>query len=273
MENIQDTTNIKELNIPGAHNASTKFCNFLLISKCQSLSIYELLNIGVRVLDLRVNGEDVVHSFVKCKKSYFFKTLKIYDVVSDIYKFLEKNPTETVIIVFKNDGRVSGNECFNILKEKIISKNSEKWFLKNEFPIISQVRGKIILINRANEMSGINFSNMPYQSKFLTSSLKEFSNDGINKVTVQDFYLLRRKTKWLKSIKPILDKENSYKNRFVFNCFSTAAFPFIPFFNSVYINRKFLNYNLKNKGHYGVLMFDFQNIEITQKIIKSNFKN
>ncbi len=270
MKNIPDFLNIKDINIPGAHNASTKFCQFGLFSCCQKLSVIELLNIGVRALDLRVDGENMVHSFTACKKSFFGKALKIHDVIEDIINFLECNPSETVIVFFKNDGKTDGNTCLDILK-KIIEKNPDKWYLENSFPVLSEVRGKIILLNRINSSIGIDFSGMPYQGGTKNSFAEDFSPNGKDTVTVQDRYALSIKRKWFDAVEPILKCENNYKDNLILNHLSTAGMPFIPRFNSAFINRKFAETELKRNGNYGILMLDFQSRKTAGKIIDSNF--
>ncbi len=271
MKSIPDTQNIISLNIPGAHDASTKYCQLGLFSSCQKLTVKEMMNIGVRAFDLRVDGENMVHSFTKCKKTRFGKNLTIYDVTNDILEFLKDNPTETVIVFFKNDGKTSSRDCLDLLVKNIIKKIPEMWFLENRLPFLSEIRGKIILINRIDSSTGIDFSKMPYQGGTKDTHAEDFSSDGIGTVTVQDRYVLTRKRKWQEAVKPVLENENQYVNKLVLNHLSTAGMPFIPRFNSAYINRRFLSFRLKSKGHYGIIMADFQSSEIADKIIKSNF--
>ena len=111
---------------------------------------------------------------------------------------------------------------------------------------------------------------MPYQGDTKNSFAEDFSPDGIITVTLQDRYLLPRKRKWKEGVKPVLENENEYKNNVIVNYLSSAGMPFIPRYNSKYVNRRFLNYDLKEKGKYGLLMVDFINREISEKIIKSN---
>ncbi len=269
MSKIDDSENIKDINIPGAHDSSTQYCRFSLFSRCQSLSINEMLNIGVRAFDLRVDGENAVHSFCKCKETRFGKTLKFYNVIETLRIFLEHNPTETVLLFFKNDGKISGEICLNLLRDKI-NENPESWYLENKFPKISEVRGKIILINRINSEIGIDFSAMPYQGSNKTFDAQLFSVDGVDTVLVQDRCTLSRKKKWSRAVLPILESGEKYEGYFIFNHLSSAGIPYIPSFNARYINREFLNDNLKPNGCYGTVMVDFINFEVARKIINTN---
>ncbi len=273
MKEIPDYKSIKEINIAGAHDASTRFCEFGLFSSCQSLSVRDMLNIGVRALDLRVDGENMVHSFTKCKKARFGAALKIYDIIKDITEFLKANPSETVIVFFKNDGKTNGKTCLDLLVDNIINKNFDEWYLENRFPCLAEVRGKIVLINRVDSSIGIDFSKMPYQGGMKETFAEDFLPNTYDTVTVQDRYVLTRKKKWCCAVKPILENESRYKGKFVLNHLSTAGLPLVPRFNAVYINRKFLKFSLKSGGNYGFLMCDFLSSAITQKIIKTNFLN
>ncbi len=227
-----------------------------------------MLKIGVRVFDLRVDGEKMVHSFTKCKKSRFGKALTVYDVTQDIFSFLEQNPSEAVVAFFKDDGKISGQECLAILK-KIIAGSPEKWWLENEIPTLSQARGKIILLNRIDSSIGIDFSKMPYQGGGKSGEAQDFSPNGQATVTVQDRYTLPRRRKWEAAVLPLLGANESEK--LILNHLSSAGLPFIPRFNARYINKRFLKHPLKENGYYGWLMLDFINSELAEKIIKTNF--
>ncbi len=273
MKNIPDWKNLKEINIPGTHDSSTKFCSFSLISSCQSKTYRQQLCMGVRAFDVRVDGENLVHSFCKCKKSRFGRVLHLSDVIDDVTSFLKENPSETVLLIFKDDFKTSGAECFRLLYENYISKNRDIWYTENRFPILGEVRGKIVLIRRTDsfdENIGLNFRCMPYQGGMSEFDSEDFSPNGLDFVTVQDCYNVPFWKKWSNAVKPMFEKTGIHKNNFVLNFLSCAGFIFIPKINSSYINRKFKRFTLKKGEHYGTLMFDFINEEITEKIILSN---
>ncbi len=266
---IPDETNIKNINFSATHDSATRLCEFSLISRCQNKSILSQLKIGVRVLDLRVDGENMVHSFAKCKASNG-KNLTIYKVIDNIYSFLEENPTETVIVFFKNDGKISGEECLKILVENIISKNKNKWYLENRFPALGEVRGKVILANRINSSIGIDFSRMPYQPNKNGGEGDVFSVNDCESVFLQDYCLMPRDKKWNIAVLPTLNK--SFSDMLLLNYLSTSGFPYIPKINSDKINEKFKSFNLIDLMQYGIIMVDFINEGLSRKIIKTNFK-
>ncbi len=273
MKNMGDEKSVKDINIPGTHDSTTRYCQLSLFSRCQNKSISEQLQLGVRAFDIRVEGTGLVHSFCKCKKSLFGPQLKICDVVEDILSFLSENPTETVLMMFKMDKGKDSAECLDLLYENHIRTNPDKWYIEEKIPTLGEVRGKIILIRRTQsnlEKSGIDFTGMPYQGGTKETKWENFSPNSSDVVTIQDRYSLLWMKKWKMAVKPLLENSEDFKGNMVFNYLSDASFPFIPRLISVYVNRKFLKFRLKKQNHYGVIMLDFVNQKLTEKIIETN---
>lgn len=274
MKNIGDEKLLSEINIPGTHDSGTKYCSFSLFSRCQNKSISEQLEIGIRVFDIRVDKMTLCHSFCKCRKSFIGKTLTLNDVLDDMFSFLNKNPSETILMFFKMDNGKDSSLCFDLLYDNFIKTNPEKWYLENKIPTLGEVRGKIVLLKRAEskyEKSGIDFNTMPYQGDTKTADWQNFSPNGVDDVIIQDRYMLTRKRKWKEAVKPLLKEGESLKESMIFNFLSSAGFPLVPLFNASYVNRQFRKYSLTKGNYYGVIMIDFANEKITEKIIETNF--
>lgn len=95
-------------NISGYFPEITK--NFTLN---QDLNIYDQLNIGTRILDLRISYYDNTYY---CSHTYYCTTL--IDILSQITKFMSENPNEFIIIRYKEDQKHKGrnkNKKFNII--------------------------------------------------------------------------------------------------------------------------------------------------------------
>ncbi len=270
MSLISDSTSVSNINIPGAHNSAAHFCRLSLFTRCQKYTVSELLSIGVRVLDIRVNGENVVHSFVNCRKSIFGNVLKISEIVETIYDFLKENPTETVFVLYKNDGKISGEKCLSVLKN-VITKNKDLWYLENKMPLLSEARGKIVLLNRINSSIGVDFSRFPYQGGNKECHFESFAINENETVIMQDRYTLNPLEKWQKAIYPLIDNETDIGGDLIFNYLSAAGFPYLPVCISHYVNKKFMNCNLIKGRYYGIVMADFISPTICEKIIKTNF--
>lgn len=81
------------------------------IFQCQDTDIKTQLENGYRYLDMHLvlKNDNLIlkHNFAKCKKesSIFSTPLTLDDVLEDIYTFLDKHPSETVIFCAKKENR------------------------------------------------------------------------------------------------------------------------------------------------------------------------
>lgn len=270
MKNIGNDKLLSEINIPATHDSATKYCDFSLVSSCQSFTISEQLYMGVRCFDIRVDGMKLVHAFCKCKKSPFGKQLALIDIISDMLMFLRENSSETIIMSFKMDAGENSAKCLEMLFKLFIEVNEDSFFVENRIPALKEVRGKICLVRRTDslrETAGLDFSKMPDQGAKDKVTPEIFSPNGTDFVLVQDRYNLSRKKKWEMAVKPLLENE---QEGFVFNFLSTAGLPVIPRYNAKYINKEFMSFPLEKGRKYGVLSFDFITPLITEKIIDTN---
>lgn len=161
MQKIPDDVNISSLSIPGTHNSAACFKFAPLSVQCQGRSIKQQLLNGVRFLDMtlsknfisrgaKVDDLIVVHGKfpVKLSGPYKFKS-----VLNDVYHFLDKFPTETVLmsIRFENtmlhwDPKI--DEFAKVLFERYIAHNRRRWYLSSKIPSLKYSRGKIVLLRR-----------------------------------------------------------------------------------------------------------------------------
>lgn len=288
MKDIDGETKLFTLSIPGTHDSVTQHVQFSKATKCQDLDILGQLNIGVRALDLRVKSEDdrlkMVHAFAKAFNTgnHFGSQMDMANVLDLCYRFLEKNPSETIIIQFKNDNNKENEKCFDLLYKKYICKNKSKWYLKAKVPTIDEARGKIVLVRRCKmdlnspdysvEECGIDFSNWVEQDEITPYALPLETKSEDNAV----FYILDRfkykpEPRWDECIKPFLDERTEFDGNYVICYLSTAGGVKGPEQNAKHINQMFMEYPLDKNKHYGIFYVDFPNEELTSKIISHNF--
>ena len=100
MAAVDGSRSLTELSIPGAHDAGARFEPLKGTTKCQNLTISELLNVGVRFLDIRCcnTGKEfsIYHGPV-------FQRLTFAQALTAVSDFLKTNPTETVIMSIKEE--------------------------------------------------------------------------------------------------------------------------------------------------------------------------
>lgn len=114
---IPDEALITEINMPGTHDSGTQYMNIAAshpLASCQYWSISEQLEHGIRVLDIRVEGNKnvsgwknmyICHDCWRCVKSSSSDPDYLYlgDVVNASTDFLKKHTGETVVIYMSPD--------------------------------------------------------------------------------------------------------------------------------------------------------------------------
>ncbi|CAF0720979.1 unnamed protein product [Brachionus calyciflorus] len=212
MSMLPDNLSILNISIPGTHNSASRTSGNYFV-KCQSLTIEQQLNAGIRFLDLRLRHIENVFAL---HHDIIFLKLFFGDVLNLIENFLIKNPTETILIRAKEEYKPhKNNRSFNQTFESYF-KRYQKVFWKGSTrnPTIGDLRGKILLIkNFASETLGLEY----------------------NQFEIQDDYYLNHNwklyNKWLKVKAHLLIANSSYKsthNGFI-NYLSGSGWSF-PFF-------------------------------------------
>ena len=287
MKEIDSSKNLFELNIPGTHDCVTQFVQLPHFARCQDRNIYEQLNIGVRALDIRVKPKNerllMIHAFTKAfnTPNRLGKQMDFADVLEHIYNFLERNPSETVIIQFKNDTGKNFEKSFDNLFKTYITPDIEKWYLKNKVPTLGEARGKIVLLRRClmdesnpkytDENTGIDFSKWVEQEEVIPDSLllETGSADGARFI-IQDRYKYKAEPKWNDCVKPFLDERKAFCGDYVICYLSTSGGYAGPKNNADFINPEFMKYKIEKGTYLGTVYLDFPTPEITRKIIGSN---
>ncbi|KAI1023047.1 hypothetical protein LB503_000748 [Fusarium chuoi] len=154
MHELHDDWPLTLLSIPGTHNSPT--CYTALPSvRCQAVDVLEQLKNGVRFLDVRVSvspDDDelaLVHSVfpISLTGTKYFKHM-----LEDIYKFLDENSSETVIMSIKREGTGRGNDeqLGKYLKHSYVDKRRSRWWTEPKIPTLGGARGRIVIVRRFN---------------------------------------------------------------------------------------------------------------------------
>lgn len=155
MRSLRDDTPLSALSIPGTHNSPT--CHRALPSvRCQATSPPEQLDNGVRFFDIRVQPEaplDPGRDGLILVHGVFPISLTgnkyLRDLVKEVYTFLDRNPSETVIMSLKREGTGDATDAqlSRILRDHYAGDPS-RWFTTPRIPYLGEARGKIVLIRR-----------------------------------------------------------------------------------------------------------------------------
>ena len=303
MSKINDNKKIILINIPGTHDSAA--CNMNRISfslaKTQDLDILGQLKIGIRNFDIRVvqgsnedtsDNEDIIccHGICDCYVSPNFgdnRKITYKSILLDIKRFLEENPSETVLIgtyrgrgsnfnVFIRAYQIFHEYVGNIsityrpdltLKEvrgKIINYTLiESEFDKDKKRIVG-ARGKNIL-----QSTGIGDVHKKYQN---CATFKTNGNIKIREMKdMFDIYNMTLEEAEIKEKNKVMTFPISYSISCTGeydNCLPN------PLNQAIIIHSFIQRENVFKKGYYyGWLNMDFANINTTSKLINSNFTN
>lgn len=286
MKNISDDKKITAINIPGTHDSACCNIDFAFISKTQSLTVYQQLNIGVRYFDFRFKFDlskfIANHSICYCRKKWGFwnEVLTADDIVADCLEFLRNNPSETILFQLKEAQSHTGHEFYNEFYKRYIEKSKDAWFLTNRIPDLGEVRGKIVLLRAVSvdadrftdENCGIDFTSYPYVGTYnfddwKNGEISTLSGDVYSEMFVQDSYKSEGKHKW-GTVTRFLESGLSPDE---FNiCLTSCTRLRVPSVNAMQINKLIKSYDFSKGKTYGIIAVDFADSELCEKIINTN---
>jgi 1-phosphatidylinositol phosphodiesterase len=162
MWDYPDNTWLGSMTLPGSHESGATVEPVAGTAQCQSLSIFDQLNSGVRFLDIRCrhyNDSFVIHH------GSVYQHLNFDDVLVAVTTFLHDNPSETVLLSVKEEYTASGNTrpFTDTMIAYLNNTNYANYFwrggasspwCKDYLPTLGEVRGKIILVRRFASFSG-----------------------------------------------------------------------------------------------------------------------
>ena len=262
MSQINDSTKITDLSIPGSHDSGALHSIADVSGKCQDLNIKSQLNIGVRFFDIRLklknNQLDIVHSFVDQK-------LKFVDVLNDMVNFIKENNSEFLIISIKKESdTINSKYSFEETVLNLLSNYNDIIQFDNQLPeTIKEARGKIYIISRFETNIGI----QAYDHWLDSTSFK------LNDLYIQDNYCINdietKKQDILNTLE--LSNQNNYLYLNYTSCYLDNTFPPTYAGTSALEINPWLIENLDKINGHGILISDFVTKELTHKIIERNF--
>lgn len=272
MKNIDDSTSITTLSIPGSHDSGALHSIGDLSGKCQDLSILNQINAGVRFFDIRLSQRNnelkVVHGIVD-------QDLNFSQILNDFSTFLKENPSEGLIISIKKESdSVNTTASFDESLKNALSSYSLIWDTSGKIPEnLGKLRGKIFLISRyENNSIGLDAYDR-WQDPDSSSTTNTFTIETSN-LHVQDFYM----------VKNIEDKQNEITNCFDFSgknlnyltlnfssCYFLNSFPPSYAGSAAKIINNWLKSEIKERKNLGIIISDFVTSELSKTIYERNF--
>lgn len=269
MNGIRGHVSITDVTIPGTHDTcATKKAAY---AQCQTLSIPDQLAMGIRFLDIRCHH---------CKNEFpinhgpVYQDINFHKVLQQTTDFLKKNPSEFIIMSVKEEHNAIGNtRSFEETLKAHLSNYSEYLYLGRDFPSVSQVRGKIVLLSR-------------YASNTIGLNARPWRDDATfeipdSRIRVQDEYRVSifYKSKMSK-VAPILKEANSERARhdskanwlYINFCSGwNAGWPTAAQIIAGNTNAELLQ-RLANSTsrRYGIIVMDYPCDDVVNSIIRQN---
>lgn len=154
---IADDTRINELALPGTHDAAawTHYWNVPSSTPgtwAQRKSITEQLDLGVRVLDLRIGWTRGWTWYIGMFHGPVYLNLTLQDVLTDIRNWLAQHAEEFVILIFQQQGKASkadlANEVRTMLRDTFGTDLYPFVSTAGFWPTLGELRGKVMAMGR-----------------------------------------------------------------------------------------------------------------------------
>lgn len=288
MSMVSDDVKLSSISIPGTHDSASRYCTIGFFTSCQDSSMLEQLQNGYRYLDIRLmlndnkDGFILNHGTFKCRQGLlpWSDPVTYKSLCEDTYAFLQENPTETVIFavkIEKSDDDVA--TCERLILDEIAA-NYDKWYTNNSIPALGDVRGKIVLARRyddvvgaGEENSGLNFmwEDQNEKSKaYLPYALSMINSN--ESLWVQDRYKYTLSDKF-EAFSEGLDNSLASDDTFFINFLSLSGQSLLPYpkGNANELNMLFMNKELKKLTSYGIIVLDRANDKMASKIYETNY--
>ena len=286
MKYLNDQSDFADLSIPGTHDSGAIYDAVIDDAKTQSETIREQLEHGIRFLDIRckqIGGSfHIYHGSVSQKQDF-------QDVLNSYRDFLSQNPSETIIMMIKEEGTPdSGIGTFGEVFDSYYYTNKDLLMLDTQFPVLGDARGKVLIIRRFADLGncsackgGIDMTTWPDNAKFYSQDAHIMVDDRYNLGCANpsnEQELVDKKWSYLNAVFQVPNNRQiqdavylNYASGYVTHWYTFCSWPAIkPVSNC--INQKLDHYftNTHYQKSYGVIIMDYSTQDLNQKIIKWN---
>ncbi|XVF67897.1 hypothetical protein PTKIN_Ptkin10aG0158900 [Pterospermum kingtungense] len=242
---------------PGTHDSATNKIGIPFVSRpfaqCQTLSIYQQLVMGTRVLDIRVNQyRRVCHGILS--------TYSVDDVFNDIKKFLSETQSEIILLEVRTEfGHLDPPEFDKYLQEKLgefLIHQDDHVFGKKVSELLPK---RIICVWKPRKSPEPEPGSSLWSAKYLKDnwidtdlpSTKFDSNlNHLNKqqpVSTRKYFYRVENTVTpqpdnpIVCVKPVTDRIHGYARLFINQCFAKGCVDRLQVFSTDFIDEDFVD--------------------------------
>ncbi|GCD40646.1 phosphatidylinositol-specific phospholipase C domain-containing protein [Streptomyces paromomycinus] len=164
MSRVPEDINIRNMSIPGTHESCARHPgNSAGFAQCQNRPLDWQLRAGVRYIDIRCqNWED----YFTIHHGRFYQNMVFGQVLQICVDFLNKYPTETILMRMQQEHSTDNDRYKRIFKDYLDKKGWRSFFhIDTSFPTLKTARKKIVLMSGLPYVDeGLPFSNGNYFS-------------------------------------------------------------------------------------------------------------
>lgn len=165
MSRLPDGVLLSQLSLPGTHNTCALYNGFSFgFAKCQSWSLADQLNAGVRFIDIRcrhIGDQFLIHHGIINQRMTF-------ESVRDVcQEFLNQHPSECIVMSVKEEAAARDNtrSFANAFKE-LTKEDGKLWHSSHQVPALETVRGRIVLVDRVGDLGGLRWDALQRQDNY-----------------------------------------------------------------------------------------------------------
>ena len=153
MAAIPNSWRLGSFSIPGTHDTFALHETVPNTARCQSMTLAEQLNAGMRYLDIRcrhMKDRFVIYHGIE------YQHFSFEQVLQTVNSFLDAHPSETIILSVNEEHKPSKvTRNFWETFEWYYAQNPARWHIGEVLPELGSVRGKIVLLRRFNTAGSI----------------------------------------------------------------------------------------------------------------------
>ena len=178
MKRLPQKVLLSNLSIPGTHDSGALHNGLSFgFARCQSLTLREQLDSGIRFLDIRCRHQrdrfQIYHGVINQRIS-FAQVIRVCE------EFLAENPTEILLMSVKEES--TSEEVTRDFQATFIAEIAPfkaRWCIAKVNPSVGDVRGRIVLVDRVGTLGGLDWSTMNLQDDY--QALPEIKKQKIAK--------------------------------------------------------------------------------------------
>lgn len=149
MASLRQSTPLYNVSIPGTHESCALHDDAIGMTQCQELSITQLLNSGIRFLDIRpayeMNGKEF-----EINHGGHDQYITFAEVQKQVIDFLKENRSEVVLMNIQQEYYYVPNKDFAARFNILVGDYADYWYLEERIPTIEEARGCIVLVRGYN---------------------------------------------------------------------------------------------------------------------------